>query len=301
MIYWYPDLAEQVLKGLHTRIRPSLSKFLEGAGYLPDWDVILMQTAYCIEPIRLTPALLIERVPYTRPDSFLERLRAAARRGWLHEEDGKFNLTKSGYEVVEGVYELGDRLYAKIEALTDPEMAQLRSLSDCVIGKIKELPEPPKKLAFELSLNFDRGVKTPLIVRIRQQIFILLAFRDDAHIAAWRPYEADGHLWETFTLIWRKQAGSASDLVEMLPHRNYTQNDYATALDVLRNRGWISDRGDIFAVKDQAARMRQEVEEVTDRTFATAFSGLSLAEKCKFQALMRELAKAVTLQEGCAS
>ena len=68
---WYPDLAEDVLKMLFAQIQPALMLFIEGAGYLPDWDIVLMQTAYCLEPACLHPALLIECVPYTRPGSFL--------------------------------------------------------------------------------------------------------------------------------------------------------------------------------------------------------------------------------------
>ena len=57
MTCWYPDLADQVLYGLYTRIQPSLAKFVEGAGYLPDWDLVLMQTAYNLEPALLSPVL----------------------------------------------------------------------------------------------------------------------------------------------------------------------------------------------------------------------------------------------------
>ncbi|MFC1996776.1 hypothetical protein ACFLXI_04110 [Chloroflexota bacterium] len=293
MTRWYPDLAEHVLKCLYARTQPSLRLFVEGAGHLPDWDIILMQTAYCIEPIRLSPALLIERVPYTRPESFCERLSATARRGWLQEEDGNFYLTNGGREIVEGVYELSDRLCAKIKTLTVPEIVRLLSQHDRIIEKIKQLPEPLRKPAFEFSLHFDRDKCAPPIVQVCQRILVLLAFRDDAHIAAWRPYEPDGQLWEVFTLIWREQAGIAAELVEQLAHRNYAVSDYAAALEELAARGWIANRGGKFVVQEQAAQMRQKVESTTDRTFADAFTCLSLIELRKFRDLMGKFAEAV--------
>jgi DNA-binding MarR family transcriptional regulator len=223
---------------------------------------------------------------------------AAARRGWLYGENGKFGLTDEGREVVEGIYELGDRLYAKIKALTGPEMSRLLSLSDRVLRTIKKLPDPAERPAFELSLLFDRGVDTPPIVQVRQRILVLLAFREDAHVAAWRPYEPDGQLWEALTLIWRERASDAAELAEQLPHRNYAKSDYVSALEKLSARGWITVRGGRFVIQEQAARMRQEVEEVTDRTFAAAFADLNPAEMREFRELMGKLAAAVTLQES---
>lgn len=301
MTCWYPDLAERVLEGLYMQTRPSLEKFAEGAGYLPDWDVILMQITYCLEPTRLHPSLLIDRVPYTRPESFLERLMAAARRGWLCDEKGEFALTDAGREVVEGVYDLGDRLYAKIKALNNYEMQRLLFLSDCVINNIEKLPVPSRKPAFTLSLRFHRDRFTPLIVRVRQRIFDLLAFRDDAHITSWRPYEQDGRLWEAFTLVWREQVGSAAELYELLPHRNYSKSDYAAALDILAARGWIVGCEDRFVVQEQAAQIRQKIEEQTNLLFAAAFSGLSADEKRELQELMTKFADTVKLQAALAN
>ena len=66
-------------------------------------------------------------------------------------------------------FQLGDRLLAKIKALPPAEMGRLLYLFDELISKIKELPEPTQKPAFELGLLFDRGASTPAIVRVRQR------------------------------------------------------------------------------------------------------------------------------------
>jgi hypothetical protein len=204
-------------------------------------------------------------------------------------------VTNAGREVVEGMYELGDRLHAKIKTLTRPEMERLLSLFDGVIANIKGLPQPAQKTAFKLSLLFDRGVATPGIVQIRQRIIVLLAFHDDAHMAAWHPYEVDGHLWETFTLVWQGQAGCAAELTEKLPHRNCAKCEYTSVLETLSARGWIIACGGRFIPQEQAARMRQAVEGATDRTFAAAFAGLSTTEMGEFRSLIRKLAAAVAL------
>jgi DNA-binding MarR family transcriptional regulator len=287
-VSWYPDLAEDILKGLYEQIRPSLMLFVEAAGNLPDCDLILMQVAYCLEPSRLHQALLIESMPYTNPEIFIDCMNAAVSHGWLYQEGGKFGLTESGREIVEGLNELCDRLYAKITLLSDLEMARLRYLSDQVIEKIIQQPEPIKKPAFNLKLLFGHCLKRPLIVQLRQQMFIVLAFREDAHVAAWRPFESNGRLWETFTLICQGQAGDTVELVAQLPHRNYSTADYADALDSLDTRGWITLQDDRYIPTKQAVRIWNEVEERTDQIFAAAFSGLSNAKKEEFQRLMRK-------------
>ena len=91
---------------------------------------------------------------------------ATARRDWLQEKGGEFSLTDPGREIVEGVYELCDRLSEKINALSDLKMSHLRRLSDLVIDKIKELPELLSKPAFKLNLLFEGCLDRPLIVQL---------------------------------------------------------------------------------------------------------------------------------------
>ena len=286
----YPDLAEDILKSLYVQIRPALMLFVEAAGYLPDCDIILMQIAYCLDPHLLHPALLIDSMPYTNPEIFLECMNAAVSHGWLYQEEDKYGLTESGREIVEGLNELCDRLYAKIKVLSDPEMACLRYLSDRVIEKTIQQPEPIKKPTFNMKLLFGRCLDRPLIVQIRLQMFVLLAFRQDAHVAAWRPYESDGQIWEALTLICRGQAGNATELVGQLHHRNYAERDYATALGKLRARGWITLQDERYIPTGQAVRIWNEVEERTDQIFYSAFAGLSNAEMEEFQRLMQKYA-----------
>jgi len=288
IVSWYPDLAEDILKGLYAQIRPALMLFVEAAGYLPDCDIILMQVAGCLEPHLLQPALLIKSIPYTNPEIFLEWMNAAVRHGWLYHEGGEFGLTDSGREIVDGLNELCDRLYAKTKVLSDPEMARLRHLSDLVIQKIKQ--QQVEKPAFKLKMLFGRYLGRPLIVQLRQQMFIVLAFREDAYVASWRPYESDGQVWETFSLICSRKAGNAAELAAQLPHRNYSTTDYAFALDKLDARGWITLQDDSYIPTGQAVRVWNQVDKRTDQIFDAAFSGLSIFEMEELQGLMRKFA-----------
>jgi hypothetical protein len=295
MTCWFPGLAEEILTGQYADIRPSLMLFIEGAGYLTDWDVILMQAAYCLEPEKLNPTILIKSSPYTRPGFFSERLMAAESRGWLFHENEKYGLTDPGHEIIEGIYELCDRLYAKINTLPDSKMEQLVELSDRLIFSIQELDEPKDKPAFELSMIFVGCQERSLVVQLRQRMFALLAFRDDAHMTSWQSYEQDGQIWESFSLIGRGEIGNAAQLADQLSHRDYTEVDYAIALEKIKARGWIALKNGLFVVQPGAAKMKEDVVANTNHLYCHAFARLSSTDKQTFQNLMVNLASTIAL------
>jgi hypothetical protein len=283
-------LAEQALNGLNDQTRLSIDTFLSGAGNLPDWDVSFIRLAYHLEPDHLSPQVLTGCCPYARPESFIEKMDQAARRGWLQAKEGKFHMTFKGREVAQGITELSDRLFAKIEILPQPRMQRLLKLLDQVVAKTKVLPQPEKKPAFELSLRFEREPTAPILARIRRRTIDLLAFHDDAHLAARLPYETSGLLWETFTYVWRGDADKAPDLAAQLSYRNYTKDDYAAALEELAIRDWVSPVDERYVVQQHAAQIRQQVEENTDRLFAATFAALATTEMAELKQLMKSFA-----------
>lgn len=286
---WFLDLSDQALLCLNEQTRASIDTFLLGAGNLPDWDVSFIQLAYHLEPDHLTPQVLMRCCPYTRPASFKKKMAKAARRGWLREKKGGYVLTFRGREVAQELTELSDRLFAKVESLPRPQLKRLLTLLDKVAATIKVLPDPPEKPSFELSLRFERDSLASTLSRIRRRMIDLLAFYDDAHLATRLPQEASGLFWETFTYVWRGKAHSAPELAAQLSYRNYTEGDYAAALEGLAIRGWVVQMEDEkYLVQKSAAQMCQQVEQTTDRLFEVAFANLSAAEAAEFKQLMMD-------------
>jgi DNA-binding MarR family transcriptional regulator len=128
---------------------------------------------------------------------------------------------------------------------------------------------------------------------VRRRLIDLLAYRDDAHVAAWQPYEVSGQAWEAFTFVWRGDAGTAAELAEKLPFRNYDQDAYAAALQDLATRGWLAKEDDRYVVTEKGKKLRQEAEDATDRYFDTAWAGLNEAEMKEARDLLEKLAEAV--------
>jgi hypothetical protein len=131
------------------------------------------------------------------------------------------------------------------------------------------------------------------MVQARRKLLDVLSFRDDAHVAAWRPYGADGQVWEAFTYVWRGDASTAAELAEKLPYRHYDEDAYAAALQELVARGWIAQEGEGFIATEEGKRLRQEAEDATDRYFDAAWAGLGEAEIKELKGLLERMAEAL--------
>ena len=146
-------------------------------------------------------------------------------------------------------------------------------------------PEPPGKWSFRLSRRIDPGQATPVLVWIDQYLSDLNAYRDDAHLAAWRPYNISGATWEAFTRLWRG-ARTLDDVCEQLAFRGHARTAYAAALIELVVRGWLEADSDGYRVTAAGLAVRQEAEAATDRYFYAPWRCLSDSETDELRALL---------------
>jgi DNA-binding MarR family transcriptional regulator len=109
----------------------------------------------------------------------------------------------------------------------------------------------------------------------------------------------NGQIWETLTYVWRGDANTAGELAEELqPYRNYDQAAYAATLDELAQRGWIAQKNGKYVVTDEGQKLRQEIEDATDRCFDVPWDVLTQAETKELEGLMKKLAEAVKPSGG---
>ena len=295
---WFVDVAEKIFADIGARTDATFNAFVEETGGLEGLDISFVQVAYGFAPDPITPGHLIKRTPYADPKTFKVQMGEAVERGWLEAEGERgYTLSPKGKQVVERLWVLGDKTFDRLETLPDAELKRIAALLDKVLKKARELPEPAEKWALSWGPKFDRGPSAPLMVQVRRRLLDLLAFRDDVHIAAWRPYEADGRAWEAFTFLWRGDAGMAAELAEKLPYRNYDEASYAAALEDLASRGWIAEEKDKYVVTEKGKKLRQKAEDATDRYFDAAWVALNEAETKELMGLLKKLAKTLKQPE----
>jgi DNA-binding MarR family transcriptional regulator len=119
----------------------------------------------------------------------------------------------------------------------------------------------------------------------------LWAYRDDAHLAAWRvPYpDLAPRSWEALSVLWRKEAKDAASLAEALKDHGFSAHDYADSLNELAARGWIEEHDGEYTLTPEGEKVRQRAETLTDEYFYTVFSVLSAAERTQLNTALENV------------
>ena len=123
---------------------------------------------------------------------------------------------------------------------------------------------------------------------IEQAITCLSSYRDDAHLAAWRPSGLSPTALESLTLVWREQAASLSELFERLASRGRPQAEYARAIEELRKRDYLSGPDEALRLTSAGKAFRQQVEQDTDRMFYAPWGCLNAADRSRMAALLEQ-------------
>lgn len=291
---WFMEVADRILAGIGARTTPAINEFAQEKGLDEGQDALFVQVAYGFAPEPIGLEHLTKRTPYANPKAYRVQMEEAAERGWLEAAgQGLYGLTARGQQVTGELFDLGDRVFGELEALPEADLHRVTELLHKVVQQAQDLPEPAEKVALLWGSKFDRGPDAPAMVQARRKLLDLLGFRDDAHIAAWRPYGADGQVWEAFTYVWRGDAGTAAELAEKLPYRNYDEDAYAAALQEVVARGWIVQDGESFVATEEGNRLRQEAEDATDRFFDAAWTGLGESDTKELKRLLERMAEAL--------
>ncbi len=282
------NLAGEALAAIRAHYEPAVERIITESE-LVGWTWGLLLTAFAFEPESTTPARLQVRGPYTAVDAYLARLSAAAGKGYLAEASpGEYRLTDTGRAEMERFIEEARAAMAQADPLPQADGARLAGLLDRLVqSSLKALP-PPEPWAIRLNYKLMPAAIPPLPY-IEEAISCLNAYRDDAHIAAWRPSGLSATALESLTLLWRGEADSLDVVCQRLAHRGHAPQAYAEALAELRARGFIEGPEGAPHVTEAGRAFRDQVEVNTDRYFFAPWSCLDDAEKAELADLLTRL------------
>jgi hypothetical protein len=122
-----------------------------------------------------------------------------------------------------------------------------------------------------------------------QALSCLAAYRDDAHLAAWRPSGINGPALEALTLLRRGQASSLPGIYERLAGRGFEEHAYQQFVKELRHAGYVSGPDDALNISEAGREFRDQVEVETDRLFFSPWICLELQEKAELSCLLTRL------------
>ncbi len=277
-------LANAAERALGRRIWPAMDA---ATADLPEGSGIVLLPAATFAPDPISPSRLRVRSPYTAPQIYAAWLAAAAEAGLFEPlGDDRYALTDLGWQRVQEAVGAAYRVMADLAPLPPAKLEDLAALLHRLVLASLFADEPAGKWSIVHSRRLDPTELSQPVIRIDQYLSDLNAFRDDAHLASWKPYGVPGQAWEALTLLWRGAMDDLTALHEKLRRRGYDVADYQTALGELVERSWLTATGNRYRLTDKGQALRQLAEEETDRLFFTPWACLSTGELADLGALL---------------
>jgi hypothetical protein len=286
-------LALTAARAIGRRCIPPMRTVAEEAGFADmSWTILLPARNFAPDPI--SPARLRVRTPYTAPRVFERRLAIACDLGFLAPVgEGIYHLTEAGWDATGQIVTAGYVVLGAMAPLPIEHIEELSAYLHRLVLACLYADEPTSKWSIEHSRRDEVEDMAAPVIRIDQYLSDLNAFRDDAHLAGWKPSGVPGHGWEAFTLLWRGEASTLAEIHEKLSWRGYLPEEYAAALNELSQRLWLTIDGSNYRLTDKGRDLRQLAEDETDRVFFAPWTCLSAEELAHLGRLLSAFRKVV--------
>lgn len=281
-------LIQEVMAALaphyQTAIRTTFSDYnFQGA----DW--FMSYVTYGIADQKLTLSTFLHNYPYGNEARQKNLFEQATEHGFLQTEDNHvYYLTEQGKQGVVAFFTNARQALNAITPLPEPDIARLADLLNRIVTSTQAAPEPSEKFNLLLSRAIAPRSDEPTMAQIDQLITDLNAYRDDAHLAAWRSLDIPGQAWEALTFVWRGDANTGAALAESLPNRGYHEAAYEAVLQELVTRGWLVKENGAFQITPAGQKLRDDAEEITERNFLIGWSALSADEAVELKNLLSQ-------------
>jgi hypothetical protein len=301
----YAQLAEvwplcgEASQSIFTVTRPFVNPLIDETGLTPPRMVHTLLIARGLEPDAISPERIWRRYPYGTREGWAQPLATLTERQLLEmQKDGSYRLTPGGRALVTRLLKEFYVGLADVERAIGPvypaaDLDRLAARLNRIVTACLTAPIDRSSLTDSHGLAPD-GNATAL-ARIDQALDDLNAFRDDAHLAAWRPLQVTGEAWELFTFLWRGEVQNVDEMTEKAAGRGHTRDTYQSALGDLIGRGWVrAANAGAYEVTDAGRQLREAAEVATDRNFYMPWQVLNESEIEEVPNLLARLKTALT-------
>ncbi len=277
---------------------PVLQTKAEEVGF-EGWDLMITRRAKVLEE-GVTSAYLAGFMPYVTQELILERLNGTVGRGFIAgSADSSYRVSEKGQQAVTAVMTAAANALADVELDEEERVGRTAVLLQKLSDAINAAAEPEVKTAIADSRRLFPADSPLALWRINSLLTDVFNFRDDAHVAAWRPYGLPGYQWEAFSHVWGENVwgeavATAVQVAEKLAFRGYNEAAYVEALEDCCLRGLLKNNHGTYEVTEAGQKLRQEAEETTDRLFFAPWAGLHAPEMVELKANLEWLASAIS-------
>jgi DNA-binding PadR family transcriptional regulator len=283
------SLTGEVSRSVFAVTRDAVNPLVEKYGLDEPGLFFILLSAQRFEPEPVSAARLGARGPYTNPAQYDNLLAEVAEAGFIGpRKAGEYELTEKGRTALQEINRAFYTRLGEISALPADDLGRLESLLERVVEASLEAQEPANRWCISTTHQGHPDQEYAPLAKIDQHLDDLNAFRDDAHLAAWKPYDVSGHAWEALTYLWRGDASTAEELAE-IPFRGHSVEAYTGALANLVSRGWVEKATDGYRITEKGRALRQQAEEATSSYFFAPWACLDSAEIVQLYALLTQL------------
>jgi hypothetical protein len=197
-------------------------------------------------------------------ERWLPMAAAARGAGLVEERGGRWHVTAKGKALAKGLHEAARAHYETLSPIADRDLAELARLLDSAFQAAARAKEPARRMHTPFAFAYRADEPRPgSFAQLDAAVYGLWQVRDDCHMAAWTDARMSGPELEILTRAWRSEAADEAALVELLPHQ--TADDVHASLDRLRRDGLVEAAA--IRTTEKGARLRQHIEDETDRLF----------------------------------
>jgi hypothetical protein len=265
---------------------PLLMHVRRGYAESPGW--VMVQVAEFL-PEPLTVALFRRRAVYAAPGLTAGLLELLASETWLDRRGDAYHITDAGRETLDVMAKRTELVLAGFEPLPPADLARLAELVGRVIDASLRADDPPGVWCLQHSVNRAADADAAPVRRLFQWCADFNAFRDDAHMAAQREQDIDGHDWEAFSMVASGQATTAHAIYHALAYRGYSIEDWEQSLSLLAKRGWLQAAAEDYNVTGAGQAAQRAIERATDHHFYAPWDCLSPGESDEMLSLLSNL------------
>ena len=245
-----------------------------------------------------------KRDPFTNPEQFEKIFVPLHVKGWIEPmSDGSFRVTEKARAAARHILQAGDAQLLDLDFMLENDLEQLAILLKQIVAESKVTPEPPQNWAI-LHRFHVADERDPVIVRIREYLMDLFAYRDDSHLSASRPhFNQAGIIWIVLGALWKEEAFTAIQMAEKMSFRGYDGSDYEIALQAAVEIGWaeLGDHPGTFGLSQQGRELREQAEQLTNEYFYVPWSVLLPEEVDELYDLLTKLRNGLNVYKRSSS
>jgi len=252
-----------------------LFQLRQGYAESPGWVMVQVLE---FDPEPLTVDVFRQRAVYSAPGIVAAMLELLASEKLLHRQNNSaYRLADAGRDYLENRRQFVQQVLAY-----SPDASEIEPIAK-ILAKIIEasLQSGQGDAVWCLAHSRRRAPATnrPSIEQILQYMQDFNAFRDDAHMAAYRMCEVSGEVWEAFAFVVGDKANDAVSLFDQLAYRGFSVLEWQQALEDLVKRGWLQRTIDkTYSVTVAGLQQYQQVERKTDEIFFAPWQAIDDAE-----------------------